>query len=153
MIRFIVVVVLILAMNGTATASPQSLKYAPHLSRVSSALTGRTGTRVFCNYRATGTAGEAWKGSNALALAPDVCTALRQAPRLVEPEYPRLNTGQAIFTFAHESGHLVRSIDENAESQADCYATAHFTRAALLLGFRRSDLPELRRQARPACWH
>jgi hypothetical protein len=59
-----------------------------------------------------------------------------------------------VFTFAHEVGHVVDGPNPGpmAESHADCYADGHFARAALLLGYARSDLAALRAQDPAGCW-
>lgn len=145
------------ASNGAAHArtSPGwgEITRAPNLTRIVRHLT-RPGAVVYCATRnPSGNAGEAVKATREIVLAPDVCAALRAAPRIVTPAYPRVESGFAVFTLAHEAGHLVRSTDEWAESQADCYAAGHWRGYALALGFKRSQLPALAKQVYGECWH
>jgi hypothetical protein len=111
---------------------------------------------VTCARLAAGNAGETglteagWR----ITLAPDECRALAASPRLVSPSYPLASSGEAVFVFAHEVGHVVDgpSPGTMAESHADCLADRHFARAALLLGYARADLAVLRAQTLLGCW-
>lgn len=140
---------LLLAVQDTARAYS-----APSMTRTVANLTGREDARVSCVRLGGGVAGEAVKATGRIVLALDVCRALRAAPRITAPPYPNVNAGFAVFVLAHEAGHLVRGTGEMAESQADCYAAAHWPQYALAVGFTRSQLPALRRQVgMSGCWH
>lgn len=95
------------------------------------------------------TAGEEYTfedGSKLIQLAPDVARALHTR-RVIEPEYPRSNTGQAVFTFAHEIGHGTGTkVGTWEEARADCYAAKHWRQVARALGFTSAQLPALARQ-------
>ena len=136
---------------GAAVPGWSGEKSAPHLSLIVRSLT-RPGARVYCGHGPVGNAGEAVKASDEIVLAPDVCAALRAAPRVIEPPYPRTDSGEAVFVLAHEAGHLVRGTGADAESQADCYAASHWRSYARALGYR--DLSALRQQqGGEGCWH
>jgi hypothetical protein len=137
------------ATTATAGASDD------HLSAAAAAMAKRP-VSVQCARLPVGNAGLAeltdagWR----ITLAPDECGALAASPRVLSPRYPSASSGEAVFTFAHEVGHVVDGPNPGvmAESHADCYAARHFTSAALLVGYARSDLSALRAQAPLRCW-
>ena len=105
--RLILLVVcdsLLAAMIVTAPATAASDVRAPALSRVASSYVAEA--NVYSHRFGDMTAGEAMRPGTIL-LAPDLVAALRAAPRIITPSYPRMNSGQAVFTLAHEIGHLI----------------------------------------------
>lgn len=136
--------------NGHASAR---FEFAPSLTRVVQEQTGRADARVFCGLKMLGTAGLAEKATGHIWLANDICAALRSAPKVIEPPYPKSSSGFAVFTLAHEAGHLVQSTDGLvAEAEADCYAARTWRKFALAVGFPRVALPVLRKQTLGDCW-
>jgi len=150
-----------IATNGAAQASSDVTQ--PRLSRIASALVGsrvRVVSHAFgCPGRVRGctnmTAGEAYAfedGSKLIQLAPDVAARLRSTA-IVPWRYPASSTGEAIFTLAHEIGHLTSpNVGEFEEAKADCYAARTWRGLALRLGFSKAQLPALSRQVFGRCW-
>ncbi len=132
----------VLVTSARAEASgpviPAEWTSAPHLTQVVRAQSGVKRARVYCGYRQLGALGEAWKPLGIIALSGDTCRALRSL--VVAPPYPRSSTGEAVFTLAHEAGHLVTPGGTMAESQADCYAARTWKRYARALGYDASKL-------------
>ena len=159
---FVLAVVLagaFLATNAHASADVKQ----PRLTRIASALVGGpvlvTSHAFGCPGPVRGctdmTAGEAYAfedGSKLIQLAPDVAARLRST-RIVPWRYPASSTGDAIFTLAHEIGHLkTPNIGEFEEAKADCYAARTWRGLALRLGFSKAQLPALARQVTGSCW-
>ena len=136
----------------TATAAGAS---DDHLSATAAAMAKRP-VSVQCARLPVGNAGLAeltdagWR----ITLAPDECRTLAASPRVISPRYPLATSGEAVFVFTHEVGHVVDgpSPGTMAESHADCFAARNFARAALLLGYARADLAALRAQTLGGCW-
>lgn len=145
--RLILLVVcdsLLAAMIVTAPATAASDVRAPALSRVASSYVA--GANVYSHRFGDMTAGEAMRPGTIL-LAPDLVAALRAAPRIITPSYPRMNSGQAVFTLAHEIGHLTgRDASQWEEARADCWAAARWRTVARQVGLRQSQLAVLARQ-------
>ena len=145
-----------LALAATASSAPSPSR--PALSRVATALAG-TSARVGCaNLWNEGWWGYAVYGTGEIKLDLRICQTLAERPRVLSRPWPTASSGQAVFTLAHEAAHVRGHLDEE---RADCFALRNTGRAALLLGFRRSDLPRLEAQAsvlwtaldRGACRH
>lgn len=133
----------------------------PRLTKIASAVLGApvlvTSHRFGCAGPVRGctdmTAGEAHEfedGSRLIQLAPDIVARLKST-RIAAPEYPAASTGEAVFVFAHEIGHL-KLPGGDSEAKADCYAARAWRGLALRLGFSRSQLPALARQVHGSCW-
>ncbi len=159
---FVLAVVLAFAFMATNTHAATDVR-EPRLTRIASALLGE---RVLVTRHAFGcpgpvrgctnmTAGEAYAfedGSKLIQLAPDVVARLKST-RIVPWRYPASSTGDAIFTLAHEIGHLkTPNIGEFEEAKADCYAARSWRRLALRLGFSKAQLPALKAQITGSCW-
>jgi len=159
---FVLACVLAFAFMATNAHASADVKQ-PRLSRIASALVG---SRVVVTRHAFGcpgpvrgctnmTAGEAYAfedGSKLIQLAPDVVARLKST-RIVPWLYPESSTGEAIFTFAHEIGHLTSpNVGEFEEAKADCYAARTWRGLALRLGFKKTQLPALARQVTGRCW-
>ncbi len=152
MLRIFVAAGLALAVLSAGTATGAS---GDRLSVTAADLAKRS-VSVKCARLAVGNAGvaELTEAGWQITLAPDECRALAASPRLVSPHYPLATSGEAVFVFAHEVGHVVDgpSPGAMAESHADCFADRHFARAALLLGYAHTDLAALRAQTPFGCW-
>lgn len=145
-----------LALAGVlATTAAAGDTVGDHLSTAAQTMAKRP-VSVECGRLLVGNAGLAaftdagWR----ITLAPDECRALAASPRIVSPRYPLASSGEAVFVFTHEVGHVVDGPNPGpmAESHADCYADRYFARAAMLLGYARSDLAVLRTQESGTCW-
>lgn len=153
-----------LATNGAAHAAAPDVRQE-RLTRIASKVLGG---RVLVTSHAFGcpglpvrrctdmTAGEAYAfedGSRLIQLAPDIVRALNTRRILPWTYGVQSSTGDAIFTLAHEIGHLKSpNIGEWEEAKADCYAARTWRGLALRLGFNRSQLPALARQVTGSCW-
>lgn len=136
-------IVAIALFAAKATAAPDVR--APALSRIASGYVAG-GANVYAHRFGDMTAGEALRPSTIL-LAPDIVSALRQAPRIVSPRYPLSDSGNAVFTLAHEIGHLVgRPAGQWEEARADCWAAAHWRTIARQVGYRPAQIDRLARQ-------
>lgn len=143
--------------NGHAASDVRQ----PRLTKVASAVLGAPVSVTSHAFGCAGkvractnmTAGEAVvfeDGSRLIQLAPDIVARLKST-RIAAPEYPAASTGEAVFVFAHEIGHL-KLPGGGSEAQADCYAARTWRGLALRLGFSRSQLPTLARQVHGSCW-
>jgi len=160
---FILAAVLAYAFVATNASAAPDVREAK-LSRIASQLLRRdvlvTTHQFGCPGRVRGctdmTAGEAFEfedGSLLIQLAPDVSRALKNPRSIIPWRYPEASSGDAVFTFAHEIGHLAsKNIGEWEEAKADCAASRTWRRVALRLGFTRSQLPALSKQIHGSCW-
>lgn len=153
-----------MATNGTAHGATRPDVKEVRLSRIASDILGRKVTvtthQFGCPGRVRGctdmTAGEAFAfedGSLLIQLAPDVSKAIKDPRRILPWRYPLSSSGDAVFTFAHEIGHLAsRNVGEFEEAKADCYGSRTWRRVALRLGFKAAQLPALASQIHGSCW-
>ena len=74
-----------------------------------------------------GRRGETWVDEARIVIRPRIWKTLSAIPR-----YDYATTPWAVGTFAHEVGHIVRGMDENA---AACWANPNMYRVARSLGF------------------
>lgn len=152
---FVLAAVLAFAFVATNARAAQDVRQ-PRLTRIASSYVPRTlvvahafgcsGPVRACTDMTAGEATAFEDGSKLIQLAPDVAARLRST-RVVEPDYPLSSTGQAVFTLAHELGHLASpAAGQWEEAKADCWAASHWRGLARRLGYSARQLPVLARQ-------